>query len=74
MLRLEVNSVGEKEGAEGGQRTGKVTENGGKASAQIIGLRGVPSQRTSLLQAERRSFTIVLLGNSGNDSRCYAIA
>ncbi len=36
----------EKEGVKGEQRTGKVTEDGDEASAQIMRLRGVPWQST----------------------------
>ncbi len=39
-------------GAEGGQRTSKVTEDGGEASTQITGLRGIPSQRTCFKQKD----------------------
>lgn len=52
MLRFEANSVGEEEGIEGGQRRGKVRKDGGEASAQIIGMRGVPSQSTCFKQKD----------------------
>lgn len=52
MLPFEANSVGEKEGVKGEQRTGKVTEDGDEASAQIMGLRGVPWQSTCSKQRD----------------------
>lgn len=46
VLPFEANSVGEKDGVKDEQRTGKVTEDGDEASAQIMGLRGVPWRST----------------------------
>lgn len=67
MLRFEANSVGEEEGVEGGQSTGKVRKDGGEASAQVIELRGVPSQSTCFKQKDdvddcfaRRQFVVSL--------------